>query len=54
MVFVKEKLVEMKKELESEKQKIEEQKNKTIDIDKCFEDMLHLAPSKDKSKVSYD
>ena len=54
MIFVKEKLVEMKHEVETEKLKIEEQKNKTIDIDKCFENMLHVAPSKDKSKVASD
>ena len=54
MIFVKEKLVEMKRDVEIEKLKIEEQKNKTIDIDKCFEDMLHVAPSKDKSKIASD
>ena len=47
MVMVKERLLEMKSELarereafELEKRKFMEQKNKTIDIDKCFEDLL--------------
>ena len=56
MVFIKEKLVEMKKEVELEKQKISEQKSKTIDIDKCFEDIISSEMPKNKVglKVAFD
>jgi hypothetical protein len=47
LLIVKERLLEMKTELERERQEFEEekrkyliQKNKSIDIDKCFEDLL--------------
>lgn len=30
----------MKKEVEDEKKKLQEQKNKTLDIDECFEGIL--------------
>ena len=60
MVFIKEKLVEMKKEVELEQkileQKILEQKSKTIDIDKCFEDIISSEMPKNKVglKVAFD
>jgi hypothetical protein len=38
----------MKKEVELEKQKISEQKSKTIDIDKCFEDIISSEMPKNK------
>ena len=60
MVFIKEKLVEMKTEVELEKQKILEQNSKTIDIDKCFEDIIsfnfisEISKNKTGSKVAFD
>ena len=50
----------MKKEVELEKQKISEQKSKTIDIDKCFEDIIsfnfisEMPKNKVGPKVAYD
>ena len=60
MLFIKEKLVEMKKEVELEKQKILEQKSNTIDIDKCFEDIIsfnfisEMPKNNVGPKVAYD
>jgi hypothetical protein len=56
MVFIKEKLIQMKEEVELEKQKIEQQKNKTVDLDKCFEEIISSKKSKNKQseKVAFD